>query len=201
MTATVFVWEMGKTGVGHASMSIKGPSGDAYISWWPAASTSSAQRALHGIVSSGLVHSLRKDKEEDGIPDWASRPIDDLKEAAIISWWGTLAQSSNLKSGEEEAKSGHYVFLSNNCSTTVMRALLVGATPERRLQIRLHLLETTEQQAEESLSERVIGKVVGGYGSWEPAKRAVVELVAAKVKPGFVIAPFDVRYVVENVWR
>ena len=201
MTATVFVWEMAKTGVGHASMSIKGGYGDAYISWWPSASTSWWERSLHGVASRGLVHSIRRDKEEDGIPDWASRCIPDLDEAAILSWWSTLAQSSNVKTGEEMAKSGHYVFVTNNCSTTVMRALLVGATPEKRRQIWLYLLRSSEGDAEETLSERIIGKAIGGYGTWQAAKRATVELVAAKTKPGFCIAPFDVRYVVENVWR
>lgn len=201
MSATVFVWEMAKTGVGHASLSVRGKAGGAYISWWPAASTSSLGRAAHGVMSHGLVHSIRRDKEEDGIPDWASRPIGDLDEAAIVRWWGSLAQSSCLKSGEERSRSGHYVFLTNNCSTTVMRALLIGANNARRALIGQFLLKSSQGDAAETLSQRAVGKVVGGYGTWGAIGRSTVELAAAAAKPGFVIAPFDVRYVVENVWR
>jgi hypothetical protein len=199
---TVFVWEMFKTGVGHASMFVNGPSGKAYISWWPSASTDELHKASNGVFSAGLVHSMHSDiKHEQGNADWASKPLVDLDENKIIKWWNQIAASPNLTTGEEPAKAGNYTFLSNNCSTTVMRALRIGATAERRNQIDSYFLKSMRfgpTQNLERFAERAVPKLVANVGSGGAIFRSALETAVDNVARGVVVAPYDCRNVVEN---
>jgi hypothetical protein len=197
----IFVWEMFKTGVGHASMFVHGNDGKAYISWWPAPG-SGVKRAIHGMYSHGLVHSIHTDKEEDGVPDWCSKPLQDLDEKAIIEWWKQIAPSPNLHTGTESAKVGNYVFLTNNCAGTVVRALLMGASPEKRKKIKayFHKQKFGSLQNAERFRDRLVAKVVGGVGSRSAVTRSLLETDISIVSRGRVIAPFDCRNIVEEVW-
>jgi hypothetical protein len=146
MSVTVFEWDMFKKrpgadrGVGHASMHVHGDKGAVYISFWP---TEHSLRA--GLHSPGVVHFINGDKAADGMPDWASKPISNLDEAKIISWWGQIQHNPLLdykhktalqKSGAAHAADGNsYSILFNQCSTVVVKALMVGADIKLRAKI------------------------------------------------------------------
>jgi hypothetical protein len=138
MAVTVFVWDMFKyrpgdgIGVGHASMSVHGEKGSIYISFWPSAHTLKA-----GWSSPGVVHFINGDIKADGQATWASKPIITLDEDAIIRWWSKIERNPLLDykhktpiqvSGSADALPGNtYSILLNQCSTTVVSALMVGA--------------------------------------------------------------------------
>jgi hypothetical protein len=146
MAVTVFVWDMFKyrpgdgLGVGHASMFVHGAAGTIYISFWPAAHNVKA-----GWSSPGVVHFINGDKEADGQPSWASKPISTLDEAAIIAWWSKIQANPLIDyqhkkpiqiSGAAHAVQGNkYSILFNQCSTTVVKALMVGASQSDRFKI------------------------------------------------------------------
>lgn len=146
MPVTLFVWDMFKyragdgLGVGHASMWIQGKNGSIYISFWPAAHTLRA-----GWSSPATLHFINGDITADGKPSWASKPITTLDEAAIINWWSQIQPNPLLdykhktpfqKSGAMHAVRGNtYSILSNQCSTTIVRALTIGADQNCRTQI------------------------------------------------------------------
>lgn len=142
MTVTVFTWDMFKpgkfTGVGHASMHVHGVHGKIYISFWPA-----AHRPDKALYSIGKVHFMRGDKEVDGHPDWASKPIENLNEKNIIEFWSNFDpnhnldyQGSNSKDVTKDNAGGKiYNILFSQCSTVVVRALLSGADLTTRFKI------------------------------------------------------------------
>jgi hypothetical protein len=146
MAVTVFVWDMFKyrpgdgIGVGHASMFVHGAKGNIYISFWPAAHSLKA-----GWSSPGVVHFINGDKQADGQPSWASKPISTLDEGAIINWWSKIQHNPLIdythKKPFQVSGSGHadpgntYSILINQCAITVVRALLVGANDATRTEI------------------------------------------------------------------
>jgi hypothetical protein len=144
MSATVFEWDMFRGGVGHASMYINGKSGVIYISFWPQHHSVAA-----GLLSKGKIHFMNADKKADGVPSWASRPLNDLNEAAIINWWRGIQSdpfidyknkkpfqtSSDDAANFQQANNRVYNILLNQCSTTVVTALVIGAAPETRAKI------------------------------------------------------------------
>ncbi len=146
MPATVFVWNMFKyrkpdsVGVGHASMFLRSPKGAIYISFWPAEHSLRA-----GLSSPATVHFMKGDRAADGNPDWASKPISNLDEAAIIHWWSRIQHHPLLdykhptpfqRTGAEPAEKGQtYSILTSQCSITVVKALLVGADERTRSDI------------------------------------------------------------------
>ena len=146
MAVTVFVWDMFKYkagdgfGVGHASMFVHGAKGTIYISFWPAAHSIRA-----GLSSPGVVHFINGDKKADGQPSWASKPISTLDEGAIIAWWSRVQANPFIDyqhktpiqvSGAAHAAQGNtYSILLNQCSTTVVKALMVGANTADRVKI------------------------------------------------------------------
>jgi hypothetical protein len=199
----VFVWEMFKgLGVGHASMFVHGEHGKAYISWWPAAG-SGLSRAVNGIESHGLVHSIHADIEEDGTPDWCSKPLRDLDERAIIEWWKGIACSPNLRTGTEVARSGSYTFLVNNCACTVVRALILGSSSEKRERIRAYFsrIMLFDGRNTERFFDRLTARIVAGVGSRPAVARSFMEASTSLVDRRLVVAPYDCRNIVEEVWK
>ena len=81
----------------------------------------------------------------DGQPNWASKTITTLDEGAIIQWWGQVEPYPLLDyerktpiqiSGTGQAAPGNaYSILLNQCSTTVVRALMAGADPQCKAKI------------------------------------------------------------------
>ncbi len=151
MAVTVFVWDMFKyrpgdgIGVGHASLHLHGDKGSIYVSFWPAAHSPKA-----GWSSPGVVHFINGDIKADGQPSWASKPITSLDEDAIIAWWSKIQSNPLLdyqhktpiqNNGAARASNGNtYSILLNQCSTTVVRALMVGSDQAGREKIRGWLL-------------------------------------------------------------
>jgi hypothetical protein len=151
MAVTVFVWDMFKyrsgdgIGVGHTSMYIHGGKGSIYISFWP-----SAHSLRAGWFSPGVVHFINGDIKADGKPSWASKPISTLNEPAIISWWSRVQHNPLLDyrhktptqvSGAAHASAGNtYSILFNQCSITVVKALMVGADSALRAKISAWLM-------------------------------------------------------------
>lgn len=141
MAVVVFTWDMFKSGitVGHASMYVQGQHGDIYISFWPKV----VRSPRSAIYSTGALHLIRGDKDEDGQPDWVSRPLEDLDEAAIIKFWKPYDSAAQLDYGgpasnnvtKPNSGGKPYDFLFSQCSTTVVRALISGASLSKRLQI------------------------------------------------------------------
>jgi hypothetical protein len=188
MTVTVFVWDMLKggphNGVGHASMHVNGPSGNIYISFWP------AKHALKdALYSEGKVHFMTGDKKEDGMPSWASKPIDDLDEGKIIKFWNEFDPSSaldykgsaskNITKTNEGGKI--YNILFSQCSTTVVGALLAGAAPRTRDTIMTWLAANAGTNVDFS-GIRSISRYV-------PIPRLPT------------VTPADVRELVKSVWK
>ena len=142
MAVTVFTWDMFKIGphfgVGHAAMHVHGPQGNVYISFWPAEHSLSK-----AMLSTGKIHFMRGDKEEDGMPSWASAPITNLDEGRIVDFWKAFdlspsldyrgAGSRNVTKPNEGGKK--YNILLYQCSTTVVRALWHGADEALRRRI------------------------------------------------------------------
>jgi hypothetical protein len=151
VAVTIFVWDMFQyrsgdgLGVGHASMFVHGDKGNIYISFWPSAHTLKA-----GWSSSGVVHFINGDKKADGQPSWASKSIYTLDEGAIIAWWSKIQHNPLIDyahkgpvqvSGSGPASPGNtYSILFNQCSTTVVRALMIGANEDCRAKISRWLL-------------------------------------------------------------
>jgi hypothetical protein len=136
MAVTIFVWDMFKYhagdgfSVGHASMHVHGEEGSIYISFWPC----------------GVLHFINADiKAEKGLASWVSKPITTLNESAIIRWWSGIQHNPLLDykhktpiqvSGAALALAGNtYSILLNQCSTTVVKALMVGANLVQRAKI------------------------------------------------------------------
>ena len=150
MTVTVFVWPMfgrapdGSRGVGHAALYVSGGCGNIYISFWPAEHSPSA-----GISSPGKVHFINADRLSDGVPQWASKPLVDLNERAIVEWWSHIQFdplidyshkrpfqiSKNREEAFQPANHTQYRLINSQCSTMVVSALSHGATPEVRKKI------------------------------------------------------------------
>ena len=143
MAVTVFTWDMFRGGVGHASMHVHGPAGNIYISFWPA-----EHAVKQALASVGKIHFMRADKNADGMPSWASRPINSLDEARIVQFWRGYdaspyldykgSASRNTVKSNEGGKT--YNILASQCSTTVVAALLAGANRETRVKIERWLL-------------------------------------------------------------
>lgn len=142
MAVTVFVWDMFRKtdegfSVGHASMFVKGDKGTIYISFWPSQHSLSA-----GWHSAGVVHFINADVKANGRPTWASKPLDNLDEGAIIDWWSKVQSNPFIDykhktpiqiSGAEHASPGNmYSIVLNQCAIAVVRALLIGASPSDR---------------------------------------------------------------------
>jgi len=139
MTVTVFTWDMFKggefNGVGHASMHVHGAAGNIYISFWP------AKHALKDALSSvGKVQFMSGDKKADGMPSWASKPLENLDEEKIIRFWNefdpnaALDYKGNASQNTTKSNDGGKIYniLTSQCSTTVLAALLVGADEATR---------------------------------------------------------------------
>ena len=142
MTVTVFVWDMfrrgpdGSRGVGHASMLVNGKYGTCYVSLWPEEHTLAA-----GLSSPAKVHFMNGDRLADGVPSWASKPLENLDEKAIIAWWGSIQRDPLIDYSKKKpfqtasapdqafqsATNTQYRILNNQCSTAVVRGLLAGA--------------------------------------------------------------------------
>lgn len=147
MAVTVFTWEMFKyrphdgVGVGHASLALNGSSGAIYISFWPA----KMRDPEAAWKSRAKVHFMNGDKAADGQPAWASKPIMNLNEEAIIGWWAHIQADPLLNYkhktpfqslGISNAEQGNtYNILKNQCSTTVVDALWQGADAKLRSKI------------------------------------------------------------------
>jgi hypothetical protein len=148
MAITVFTWDMFKFGkyfgVGHAALYVKNSErkGDIYLSFWP-----SHRSPISAAWSVGKVHFMSGDKEEDGMPAWASKPLTDLDEGKIIDYWGHFDPNHNLdykgsrSSNVTHVNEGgeHYNILACQCSTTVVSALMTGANTNTRAKIRVWL--------------------------------------------------------------
>lgn len=150
MPATVFVWDMFKRnagrepGVGHAALFVESKRGNIYISFWP-----SMHRLDKAIYSPGRIHFVNADRLADGVPNWASKPIDNLNEERIIDWWMKIQTdpiinyankkkfqtSANEANNFQWATNAHYNIMFNQCSTTVVAGLLAGADEELRSKI------------------------------------------------------------------
>jgi hypothetical protein len=143
MSVTVFTWDMFKfgryLGVGHAALYVNNSHyGDIYISFWPAKHSLSA-----AAWSVGKVHFMAGDKDEDGMPGWASKPLANLDERKIIDYWGNFDPNHNLKYKgaasyhvtHTNQGGKHYDILLSQCSTTVVQALLSGADTNTRMKI------------------------------------------------------------------
>ena len=142
------------------------------------------------IFSSAHIHFINADRMADGTPNWASKPIDNLNESAIITWWRKIQVdpfidyknkksfqvSTEEASNFQEASNAHYNILLNQCSTTVVAALLMGAGPELRVKIL-------------SWCGRNAGKGLGP-----------VQLPSFLPFRVPTITPKDVRSLVKNVW-
>jgi hypothetical protein len=154
MSVVVFVWPMGakgpdgSPGVGHAAMHVSGEYGSIYVSLWPA-----AHSIFAGWSSPGKLHFVNGDRLADGRPAWASKPLTGLDERAIIQWWSQIQPNplidyqrkkgfqttSDKDDAYEWAHNSRYRILSNQCSTVVVGALVAGASPKLRLEIRAWL--------------------------------------------------------------
>lgn len=185
MSITIFTWDMFRVanfGVGHASMHIHGPAGSAYISFWPAAHTAAA-----GLHSRGKVHFIRGDKQADGQPSWASRSLTDLNERAIINFWMGFDPSPSLDYQGEQSSNvtkdaeprDYYNILWSQCSTTVVRALWLGANARLRTKIAFWLAIN----AGRDIDLPVIGHIKFPYAVRIPT-----------------VTPADVRELVCDVW-
>jgi len=145
MAATVFVWDMFKGGVGHASMHVAAPQGSIYIGFWP----TKPGDARSGAYSAGKIHFMNGDRLTDGAPQWASKPITGLDEDAIVKWWGTIQEnpvidyankkafqrSPSKDSAFQWASDRSYNILTSQCATTVVLALMVGADAMLRIRM------------------------------------------------------------------
>lgn len=151
MSGVVFVWPMGgrdprgHVGVGHASLFISGKFGSAYISFWPA-----AHNFFSALSSPGKIHFMNGDRISDGTPKWASKPLVDLNDAAVINWWSHIQRdplinyghkkpfqsTKNQDSAFQMASNTQYRLLNSQCSTMVVAALIAGSNPDRKIQIR-----------------------------------------------------------------
>ncbi|MFC0202647.1 hypothetical protein [Novosphingobium soli] len=202
MTITVFTWNMGGVGpqgtrgVGHASAQV----GDAYISWWP------AEHALKAALDSRAKrHTIRDDIEADGTPHFASAPIADLDEDKVLSWWKSVCDANDNWSHDERAL-GSYRFLSNNCSTTVFRALLIGAAPELRTRIwATYLSSQANTEATLARAGVILDRIVGGWGGYaqviESIKLLGIDRTVTALRPaGLIVTPLDVHAVVSKIW-
>jgi hypothetical protein len=156
MPATVFVWDMFKgsagraPGVGHAALFVESKQGNIYVSFWP-----SMHRVDKAIYSPGHIHFVNADRLSDGTPSWASKPIRNLDEGAIIAWWRKIQadpivnyrnkkpfqKSSNEANNFQPATNAHYNIMFNQCSTTVVAGLLAGANVELRSKIMMWCLQ------------------------------------------------------------
>jgi hypothetical protein len=145
MSVTIFVWDMFKYRVADGfgvglSMWIQNSSGSVYISLWPAAHTLRA-----GWSSPATLHFMNGDIRADGKPSWASKPITTLDEGAIINWWSKIQPNPMLdykhktpfqRSGAMHAAQGNtYGIILNQCSTTIVNALMIGSSPDDRNRI------------------------------------------------------------------
>ena len=147
MSVTVFTWDMFKFGphfgVGHAAMYVQRSAGDIYISFWPA-----EHSARKSCGSTGLIHFMKGDKDEDGTPSWASKSIENLNEERIAEFWKGFdtskldykgSQSTNVTRINEGGKT-YNILLLQHCATTVLGALLIGADADTRLKIKSWLI-------------------------------------------------------------
>jgi hypothetical protein len=89
---------------------------------------------------------MNADKQADGVANWALKPLNDLDETAIIQWWSKIQtdpfidykdkkpfqKSASKDDNFQQANGPLYDILLNQCSTTVVAALLIGAAPPRR---------------------------------------------------------------------
>ena len=201
MASTVFVWDMagvgpkGNRGVGHTSIQV----GKTYISWWPA-----KHELMAGLSSRAKRHSMHEDKAEDGVSQFASGPII-LNESKVLAWWGAVSDDQALVTHDERSL-GYYRFLTNNCSTTVFRALLVGS--DRNTQIKIwtsYLEKSASGKSLRTASSAIWNKSLGAGGSWskvgETILRSGAEFIATLANSRIVITPADVRAVVTDIWR
>ena len=184
MTVTVFTWDMFRGGVGHASMHVHGSAGNIYISFWPA-----EHRAQEALSSVGKIHFMRADKDADGIPSWASRPIDDLNEAKIVRFWRDYdatpfldykGKASNNAVKTNEGGKRYNIFFSQ-CSTTVVAALLAGADGDTRKKIERWIL------------------LNAGTNADFPGIKILQPFVPLLRIP--TVTPADVRELVRTVWK
>jgi hypothetical protein len=125
-------------------MYVHGRYGSIYVSLWP-----SEHNPIQGWSSPGKVHFINGDRLWDGSPQWASKPLEGLDEAAIVKWWSKTQsdplinykhkrpfQLSNIKeSAFQWATDSQYRILNNQCSTTVLGGLLAGSSPALKARI------------------------------------------------------------------
>lgn len=188
MSVNVFTWDMFKfgphSGVGHASMHVHGPQGNIYISFWPA-----KHATLEAAYSQGKVHFIRGDKEDDGQPSWASKPLRDLNEARIVEFWkaydsmpGLDYKGSNSANKTKTNDGGKiYNLAIQQCSTVVVGALLAGADLTTRLKIQTWLALNAGTNFD-------LGGIQG-FSRYLPTFRVPT------------VTPADVREMVKRVWN
>lgn len=193
MSAIVFIWEMLRKapgdrmpGVGHASMSVRGPTGTFYISLWPSEHSLSA-----GLSSPAKIHFINADKKTDGIPQWASKPLQGLDEMAILQWWKGIQEnpivdfnnkkefqrSSDPMKNFQMANKSQYSILFNQCATTVVAALYNGADMKMRAKMAAWLA------CKGGVSDGTAGVILQALGIRIPT-----------------ITPRDVREMVISIW-
>jgi hypothetical protein len=114
-------------------------------------------RVDKAIYSPGHIHFVNADRLSDSTPSWASKPIRNLDEGAIIAWWRKIQadpiicygnkkppqKCSNEATNFQPATNAHYNIMSNSnqCSTTVVAGLLAGANVELRSRIMMWWLQ------------------------------------------------------------
>jgi hypothetical protein len=204
MTSTIFVWDMAETdphgerGVGHASIQV----GDTYISWWPAKHSVSS-----GILSRARRHTMAEDRAADGIPQFASRNINNLDESAIHRWWRAVRHANDQDLWtHEERRLGSYRFLSNNCATTVFRALLIGSDKQTfELILASYTLRSALGHALIDTAQTMLVHVVGGVGSNAGVRESLLRRGAEALAsyaglPLLAVTPADIRAIAVDVW-
>ncbi len=102
--------------VGHAAIEVRGPSGSAYMSWWPneadRETLSGKVRSLWGVTASNHASVGQDTREEGGRPP-VTVDVTGLDEAGILTWWRDQGKTS-------------WSLLNTNCSQIAIDALRAG---------------------------------------------------------------------------
>lgn len=131
MMAQVLVWlpskGAGGINVGHAALLTDKARRPAYVSWWPNGAAGLKESTTTGHYANNFAADVEAEGGQPTIIDLPS-----LNDQAIADWWERVRDNgfATPYSLEVLPKSDNYDLYSNNCSTIVFRAMLIGGAAE-----------------------------------------------------------------------
>lgn len=185
MSATAFVWRPYVDNFGHVALKINdGP----YISWWPSGTPVGPASKGSMFGSKAAASSMRKDKQSEGnrVPDWASAPIQGLKEDKIKLWWRDLSPHSSHQGPSRHGPvvtNGAYDLRDRQCASVVMEALLVGGISASN-NPRAFAIMNNSKIMTPLIVKDIVSAVTGELGSW-----------------GFIGTQFDYGQILSTSWN